>query len=132
VYTPLVATAATFEGQTEPVYSGTEVGRNVYSAFLSVPARSSRTFAVSVTGSVHLDADGWYTLTLVQQPMVNPDDVTLTLKAPAGWRFAAVRGLDQAGGNRATGRFSLDHNKTVRVRLAPATGDVWQRLVEGG
>jgi len=132
VYTPLVATAATLEGHPQPVYGGTEVGRNVYSAFLSVPARSSRTFAVNVTGSVHLDADGWYTLTFVRQPMVNPDDVTLSLKAPAGWRFAAARGLEQAGGERATGRFRLDHTTTVRVRLAPATGGVWQRLVDGG
>jgi hypothetical protein len=108
------------------------MGRNVYSAFLSLPARSSHTLAVNVSGSVHLDADGWYTLTLVQQPMLNPDDVTVNLEAPAGWRFAAVQGLEQAGSNRATGRLRLDHTTTVRVRLAAATGDVWQRLVDGG
>ena len=132
VYTPLAAAGATFDGHPEPIYSGTEVGRNVYSAFLSIPARNSRTLAVNVSGIVHLDADGWYTLTLVPQPMLNPDDVTVNLEAPAGWRFAAVRGLEHEGENRATGRLRLDHTTTVRVRLAPATGDVWQRLVDGG
>jgi UDP-N-acetylmuramyl pentapeptide phosphotransferase/UDP-N-acetylglucosamine-1-phosphate transferase len=132
VYTPLAATAAAFDGHPEPVYSGTELGRNVYSAFLSIPARSSRTLAVDVSGSVHLDGDGWYTLALLPQPMVHPDDVTVTLEAPSGWRFAAVRGLKQARSNRATGRFRLDHTAPVRVRLAPATGEVWQRLVDGG
>ena len=131
VYTPLAATGATLDGHPEPVYTGTEVGRNVYSAFLSLPARSSHTLAVNVSGSVHLDADGWYTLTLVRQPMLNPDDVAVTLEAPAGWRFAALRGLEQAGENRATGRFRLDHTTTVRVRLAAETSDVWQRLVDG-
>jgi UDP-N-acetylmuramyl pentapeptide phosphotransferase/UDP-N-acetylglucosamine-1-phosphate transferase len=131
VYTPLAATGATFGGYPEPLYSGTELGRNVYSAFVSTPARNSRTLAVNVSGTVHLDADGWYTLTLVPQPMLNSDDVTVTLEAPTGWRFGAVRGLEHAGGRRATGRIRLDDPTSVRVRLTPAAGDVWRRLVDG-
>jgi hypothetical protein len=131
VYTPMGMTAATLDGSQQPLDSMAELERNVYAAFLSVPAQTSRTLAVELTGTVRVDGEGWYTLDLVRQPGLMPDDVSVIIDVPRGWRIADGRGVDAAGGQRATARLQLDHTTRLRVRIAPATDNIWRRLVEG-
>lgn len=132
LYSPLGMTAASFEGNQQPLESMTELERNVYAAFLSVPSRSSRTLSVNVNGTARLDQDGRYRLDLFRQPGVAPDDVTVTIDVPPGWRLVDGQGFKASGGRKATAHLQLDQTTRLRVRLAPATGNVWQRLIDGG
>jgi hypothetical protein len=131
VYSPMGMTAATLDGKQQPLDSTTELDRNVYAAFLTVPARASRTLTVELAGTAPVDRDGWYTLDLVRQPGVAPDDVSVTIDVPPGWRIAAGHGIKSTSGRRGATQLQLDHTTRVRVRLAPATDNIWQRLVEG-
>jgi hypothetical protein len=131
VYTPLELTAATFEGNPQPLDPMTELGRNVYAAFLSVPARTSRTLSADVKGTVRLDQDGRYTLDLFRQPGITPDDVSVTIQVPPGWRLVDGQGFKASGGRQATAHLQLDQTTRLRVRLAPDTANVWQRLLDG-
>jgi hypothetical protein len=103
----------------------------VYADFFSVPSRTHRTLTVDLTGTVSLDPHGWYTLDLVRQPGITPDDVTVTIDVPPGWRVVDGQGVKAAGGRRATAHLRLDQTTRLRVRLAPDTDNVWQRLVDG-
>ncbi|MGI8795894.1 MAG: DUF4012 domain-containing protein [Acidimicrobiia bacterium] len=119
VYTPLGSTAATLDGLPVPVDPATEIGRNVFSSFLSLPAESSRTFAMDFEGTVALQPGGWYALDLVRQPTLRPDDVSVSVEVPAGWRLAAAEGLEILGPRRAGGRIALHETRQVRVRVVP-------------
>ncbi|HKA93313.1 MAG TPA: hypothetical protein VKE97_05885, partial [Acidimicrobiia bacterium] len=131
VYTPLGMTAASFDGSAEGLDSTTELDRHVYAAFLDVPAGASKTLALDLAGTVRADRNDWYTLDLVRQPGVAPDDVTVNVEVPSDWRISDGRGVDTIDGNRATTRIRLDQTTRLRVRLAPATSNIWQRLIEG-
>jgi hypothetical protein len=131
LYTPLELTAATFEGDPQPLDPMTELGRNVDAAFLSVPAQSSRTLSVDLNGTASLDRSGHYTLDLFRQPGITPDDVTVTIDVPLGWRLVDGQGFKASGGSQATAHLRLDQTTRLRVRLAPATDNVWQRLLDG-
>jgi Protein of unknown function (DUF4012) len=131
VYTPMGMTAATLEGSKHSLDSMTELQRHVYAGFLDVPAGASRTLALDLSGTVRVDKHGWYTLDLVRQPGIAADNVTVTIAVPRDWRIADGRGLTTTGGNRATAQLQLDHTTRVRVQLAPATGNIWQRLIDG-
>ncbi|MDQ6911168.1 MAG: DUF4012 domain-containing protein, partial [Actinomycetota bacterium] len=131
LYSPLRMTAATFEGNQQPLESMTELGRNVYAEFFSVPAQSRRTLTVSLAGTVTLGRRGAYTLDLVRQPGIAPDDVTVTIDVPPGWRVVDGQGVKAAGGRRATAHLQLDETTRLRVRVVPAASNIWQRLLEG-
>jgi len=131
VYTPMGLTAATFDGTPLPLESMIELQRNVYAGFFSVPSQSSRTLAVDLSGTVHLDRHGWYTLDLVRQPAITPDDVTVKIDVPAGWRVADTRGLHVTGSRQGSVHLKLEDTTRLSVRLAPATDNIWRRLVDG-
>jgi len=75
--------------------------------------------------------DGWYTLDLVRQPGITPDMVSVTIEVPPGWRIVDGHWVKSTGSGRATTQLVLDHTTRVRVRLAPATDNIWQRLLDG-
>lgn len=125
-------TSMKFEDLTRgPFDSTTELQRNVYSAYLSVPARRSRTEVFDLTGTVPLSRGGWYTLDLIGQPSVTPNDVTVKVDVPPGWRIVDGNGIKTAGGRTATARLQLNETTRLRVRLVPAEDNIWQRLVAG-
>src|SRR5205823_13230838 len=130
VYTPLGMTTATFGQNPEELDSMKELQRNVYAGNLSVPARSSRTLAVDLNGAVRLDR-GWYTLDLVRQPNITPDEVNVSIAVPPGWRLIGGHGIQTAGGQHAITHVRLDKTTRLRVRLVPAEGNLWQRLLDG-
>jgi hypothetical protein len=131
VYTPLDMTAATFGENPQALDSKKELQRNVYAGNLSVPPRSSRTLAVDLSGTVHIDHHGWYTLDLVRQPNITPDEVKVSIVVPPGWRLNGGHGIDTAGGRQATAHVRLDKTTRLRVHLVPAEGNLWQRLLDG-
>jgi UDP-N-acetylmuramyl pentapeptide phosphotransferase/UDP-N-acetylglucosamine-1-phosphate transferase len=131
VYTPFGFTAATLDGQHASLDGTAELERNVYSTFASVPARSSRALSLDLTGTLRLGRGGWYTLELVRQPGLTPDDVTVTIDVPPGWRIAATEGVERTGDRAATTRLMLDHTTTVRVQLVRSAGNIWQQLADG-
>ncbi|MGH9013415.1 MAG: DUF4012 domain-containing protein [Acidimicrobiia bacterium] len=130
LYTPAGFDAATLDGAPVGLEATTELGRNVFSSFVSVSAGTSRTLALDLAGTVELTADGWYSLDLVRQPSLHPDEVTVSVAVPPGWRIAETVGLE-TDGRRATARVTLDRHTRVRLRLEPADPSLWDRLDQG-
>jgi hypothetical protein len=72
---------------------------------------------MTLEGTVTLAPGGWYRLDLPRQPAVGPDDVAVTVTAPAGWRIAGARGLDVLDPHRAAARISQREREEVQVKL---------------
>lgn len=119
VYSPLEFTQATIDGQPGQLEAGRELGRNVFSDYLRVPAGGSRQLALTLEGTVALEPGGWYRLDLPRQPTVAPDDVSVTVTSPAGWRIAGAKGLDVLDPHRASVKIAQVERDEVRVRLVP-------------
>ena len=102
VYSPLGLKGADLDGEDLRMVRSTEAGLAVYTARLDVPAASTRTLTVRLDGGLDL-SDGRYGLTVVPQPMVNPDDVAVDVEVPAGWAFD-----EGAAGGRS---ISVDNEK---------------------
>jgi hypothetical protein len=130
LYTPLRFTTATLDGEPAGLEAATELGRNVFSSFVSVLAHDSRALAVDLRGTVELTADGWYRLDVVRQPGLHPDEVRVAIEVPRAWRIAEAEGLDVDAG-RATARMDLTKTTTLRIRVERAARPMWDRLVEG-
>jgi hypothetical protein len=117
VYTPLTFSNASRDGTSAQLESSTELGRNVFSEFASVQAGTSGTLSMQLDGTVPLEPGGWYALDLVRQPTIRPDDVSVHIDVPPGWRIEAVVGLELMSPRRAEGRISLNQTSQVRVKL---------------
>jgi hypothetical protein len=133
VYTPLAVRSATVDGRPAPFFGAIESGRTVESVFVDIPARSSRTVALTLAGRLPLDADGWYDLDLGHQPTLEPDKVHVSVEVASGWQIAASSNLVRPFDRRAVERVELDQPERVRVHVVPrpASLDLWGRLVEG-
>ena len=118
IYTPLTFRDPTLEGLPTALESGTELGRNVFSNFTSVPAGTSRALSMKLDGTIALAPGGWYTLDLPRQPTIRPDDVSVHVEVPPGWRIAAVEGLEITSPRRADAKIALDGTRQLRVKLA--------------
>ncbi len=119
IYSPLGFTAATLDGQPTQLETGKELGRNVFSEFISVFSKSARTLSLQLDGTVPLDRGGWYTLDLVHQPTLLPDLVSLRVEVPAGFRVRDAEGLEVLGPHTAGGDLALSETGRVRVRVGP-------------
>jgi hypothetical protein len=117
LYSPLALTGATWDGAPIELDAEEELGRNVYSAFLSIPARSTRSLEVQLEGSVAPQGDGWYELDLLHQPLLVGDDVTVSVEVVDGWRIVEAEGAQLEAGRGAVARLRLEQDETVRVRL---------------
>ena len=118
IYTPLDFESAQVDGQSSELESARELGRNVYSRFVSIPPKSRRSLTLRLRGAVPIEADGWYSLDLARQAVLNADEVTVEISVPRGWRIAETVGLDAVGSRRAVGRFQLETDRIIRVRVA--------------
>ncbi|MGH8985432.1 MAG: DUF4012 domain-containing protein, partial [Acidimicrobiia bacterium] len=130
LYTPAGFDSVSLDGQDVGLEAGTELGRNVFSSFVSVFAGTTRTLAVDLTGTVDLRPGGWYALDLPRQPSLHPDVVSVSIRVPDGWRIADAEGLDVEG-RRAVGRVRVAEPTRVRVRLERTGEDLWERLHQG-
>lgn len=107
IYSPWRLSQAQIDGRAASLESGRELGRQVYSAFVVVPAKGSLVVDLDLSG--HAPQGGDYRLTVHRQATANADDVRTSLALPFGW---------SVGGPPATqtsDRFELDADRTVRV-----------------
>ncbi|HET6809373.1 MAG TPA: DUF4012 domain-containing protein [Acidimicrobiales bacterium] len=95
VYSPLGFTGGTVDGGTMAVSPDRELGRNVYSRFVTVPAGRTSTLVYHLSGAV--PGGAVYRLHLGKQATVAPDRVSVAVKA-SGWRAA---GQARTSGARA-------------------------------
>ena len=80
-YSPLTLTSISVDGNVLPnaeVERETEFGRNVYSAWLRLPSRTTRSVRLTLAGNVPVP-DGRYQLTVFTPPTVNPDELTVAI-----------------------------------------------------
>jgi hypothetical protein len=104
-YSPLALRSARIGNTPLVMQGGAELERNVYSAMVLVPAKSSLTLTLELAGTVAApaaDRDG-YALTLWRQPTIKPDGVEIDIRAKNG-ALAPGSGLrPSAGGLRGAG-----------------------------
>jgi hypothetical protein len=83
VYSPLAFTGGTVDGRPMAVSPDRELGRNVYSRFVTVPPGRTATLVYHLSGAV--PGGAVYRLHLGKQATVAPDRVAVAVRAP-GWR----------------------------------------------
>jgi len=116
-YLPTALVNADLDGAPTKLDSATELGRNVYSSFVSIPSHSTRKIGLDIDGTVGLLPGGWYDIHLFKQPLLFPDDVSVEIDVPSGFRIVETKGLDRVDPSRAKGNFELPTARTVSVRL---------------
>jgi UDP-N-acetylmuramyl pentapeptide phosphotransferase/UDP-N-acetylglucosamine-1-phosphate transferase len=131
VYTPLDLVGARVGDDPVFVESNVELGRNVYSHVVDVFAQGTVRMALDVGGTVRLADRGWYELTLVRQPTVRPDRVSVRVAVPDGFEIRAAPGLEVVDGV-AQGTVDVTRTKTLRVQIGHSDDrNLWQRLEDG-
>ena len=73
LYSPLALRSASLNGSAIDLERDTELGRNVYSAWIRIPSRGSATLSLQLDGSVQPSTPGQYSLQFGCQPLVNRD-----------------------------------------------------------
>ena len=114
LYSPLGFDGATLDGQPLPMESQRELDRWVYSAIVRLGPRSSADLVVDLTGQIAPGTD--YALTVAPQPLVNPDDITVTVTGASSWTVRGAVGLRDTN-DAAGGRVATDRDSTVTVRF---------------
>jgi UDP-GlcNAc:undecaprenyl-phosphate GlcNAc-1-phosphate transferase len=132
VYTPNAFGSATLDGKPAELESAQELGRNVYSSYVSMPSNTDATMGLDLSGREPL-ADGWYRLDVLKQPTMRPDVVEVTVEVPAGWKIVDTYGLklDPKDPRRATFTGPAAGPVTLGVRLARSGGSLVDRLRAG-
>lgn len=121
-YTPLqlddaVARSALGEGA-QAMESEREFGMSVYSTRLFIPAGQTVTLVLHLSGAIE-PADA-YRLTVANQPMVNPDTMTLHVTPQAGYTAEAGRGWEVADdGTASRTADTTDGDQRLRLALTP-------------
>jgi hypothetical protein len=110
IYTPWVPTGAMIDGHVLLLSRSRELGVWADSAFVTIPPGGTTTISVQLSG--HLRPGSPYRLTMSRQPMVKPDEMSLTVQLPAGYRFSdPSTDLSLApDGREATAGFELESN----------------------
>jgi hypothetical protein len=132
VYTPNAFLGATLDGKPTGLESAQELGRNVYSSYVSMPSNTDGTMGLSLSGREPMP-DGWYRLDVLKQPTMRPDGLTVTVEVPAGWKIIDTYGLtrDPKDPRRASFKGSAAGSVTLGVRLARSGGSLLDRLRAG-
>jgi hypothetical protein len=116
IYTPWQLEGAELDGSPLLLSSEQELGRRVYSAFLTVPAAGNLEVRLRLSG--RLPADPRYSLELLRQPTIRPDQVTASLRLSNGWEVDRSRGLRRTEPVEAAAAFALDRDRTLSAVLA--------------
>ncbi|HMJ76964.1 MAG TPA: DUF4012 domain-containing protein, partial [Iamia sp.] len=111
VYTPLNAGGATLDGVPVGLEPQREVGLNVFSAPLTIPPGGEVTLVVELTGTVE-DMGETYRLLASAQPLANPDELTVHIRAAAGAPLVD----DVRGGLDLDGAVASDEGEWTRDR----------------
>lgn len=105
-YSPLALRSARIGDIPLSMQGAAELGRNVYSAMVLVPAKSNLTLTLELAGTVTTPAGdrAGYALTVWRQPTIKPDGVEIDIRAVNG-SLAPGSGLrPTAGGLRGAGQ----------------------------
>ena len=119
VYSPLDLVGATWKDETIPLEEERELGRNVYSAFLSLPAGTTNSLELELEGTLTSLPGGWYELDLLHQPLLVAEHAVAEIEVANGWRIAEVEGATLSNDRRVITDLTLDRNASVRLRIAP-------------
>ncbi len=103
LYSPWEVTEATLDGEVVPLQTLTELGRNAHSTFVLIPPGGSRTLVVRLDGQLTTED---YRLELGRQPLVTPEQASLTVSASGAGGLRAT-GPIEVRGDAAEGRFDL-------------------------
>jgi hypothetical protein len=86
LYSPLGLREARIDGSRVPFEAQRELGWSAYSTFLEVPPGATVTLELLLTGSIEpMGIEGTYTLDVLAQPLVNPDEVSVRIRPELGW-----------------------------------------------
>ena len=120
IYSPLSLASASLNGVPTTLSSaGDDQQRDVYSAFLDLASNQTGTLDVDLTGRVALLPGGWYELDLPHQPVVNPDQVRVTVSLAPGWKVTAARGAVITGSHGVVAHLTQATDGAVWVQVAP-------------
>jgi hypothetical protein len=119
LYSPLNLAGARWEGEPLALEAERELGRNVYSAFLSIPAGATRTLEVELEGGLTSLPGGWYELDLLHQPLLVAGRVSAKIEVPDGWRISEVVGATLSDARHAVVDLTLGRDASVRLRVTP-------------
>jgi hypothetical protein len=95
VYTPLGLEGATADGAELELAPGAELGRQVYSQFVTVPPGATMAVHLDLAGP--LDLSEGYRLDLGHQPLVNADEVSVDVTTAPGFEIEPVAGVERRG-----------------------------------
>jgi hypothetical protein len=109
IYSPFALEAARIGGQPAALQAEVELGRNVYSTFVDIPAGAAVDIEVDLSGTIE---GRRYVLDIPVQPFAKPDEATVTVEVVGG--TAASREAD-VDGNVATWSGTLDRDRHVAV-----------------
>ena len=100
-YTPLVLTTSAVDGTRQPFESQLEFGYHVYSQYITVGSGQTVTVTLDLGGAMAAGLD--YHLGVGVQPMVNPDQIQVTVTPQGSWKVDRSSGLyAELDGSRAT------------------------------
>jgi hypothetical protein len=119
LYTPLDVGAITVDGRAPPASALRSLGRSgnwAHEVDVAIPPKSSVKIQFRLAGRLAGGSAHW-TLDLGRQSAVRPDDVTVTLEVPDGWRIGDTGGGLTGGGQMATARLRLDRNGQLRAEM---------------
>jgi hypothetical protein len=95
LYSPLALRSARLGSTPLEMQGAAELGRNVYSAMVLVPAHEFRTITLELEGTAIASRDhqGGYALTVWRQPTIRPDGIEIKVRRPDG--TPVLRGAGQ-------------------------------------
>jgi hypothetical protein len=111
LYTPLDHDDATIDGQPLALSRIDELGRHALSTFVTIGPGATRTIVVQLTGSV---PGPRYALDLAAQPLVEPEQVTLSVTT-TGDEPVRATGPVTPNGLEATASFPLQRDQRITI-----------------
>lgn len=115
-YSPLLASGVAIDGTPAQVEAQRELGYWAYSQYLDLAAGATKSLRIDLGGRIRLTRGDRYTLHLVRQGLVRPDDAEVTVRVPDGWRLRGARGLRLVDDRHA--RYSGSPNRDLVLSVA--------------
>lgn len=116
VYTPLQVTGATTgDGTAAKVGGSDDFGLNSYTIPVDVPPGGAVTLQVAMDGFISPSPD--YNLTLIRPPLVNPDDIAVSVTGTGGWKVVGADNM-KVDGEVASAAADDVRSQTLTAHLA--------------
>ena len=116
LYSPLVLRSVSVDGVPVTLTGETELGRNVYAGWVTIPAMRQVVITAGFSGPLPTAASGQsgYRLDVFAQPMVNPDELAVRVTSP-GRALLAGKGLTASPSGELTGSGASDRVQTFEA-----------------